>query len=501
MVIAAPKVEIITGQPGNQWDFLESSVTEVAMLGEAGGGKSWALLLDYLYDYQHAEHNGIIFRKTYKDLEDLIYKAHQIYPGIGGKYSEQKHCWAFPSGARLWMSYLDHDKDIFRYQGWEFSWIAWDELPQFTKMPYIFMFSRLRCSNGAINKRVRSTGNPHGQGVLWVWDRFVDALKEKEIGQFTTVNNRDVPVPAGQGITRMWMKSIRAENRILMDNDPEYERKLDLLPETLKEAYKYGKLVVTDRNMQLISTEWWKRALNGRNEYKPGWFAMGADYAEGGADKCVTCEGQGNRPLNMREYDYMHVNPYADIISAYIHKYGHQCRAGVDAIGSGWGVYSALSTNHGDVFDRIDPCKHKDALFDSTQKSDWNYKFDNWRSQAFWKLRQDFENGRIDLSAFSTEEGYYENLHMLQEEALALAYVVENGVIKITPKKELRKVQMSNGEPGLGRSPDRIDALCIWNWVREFDYKYISPDKGKGHDYNQMDMYKKPSEEASAWIA
>ena len=79
----------ITAQAGNQVDFLQSSVTEVAMLGQAGGGKSYALLMDFLYDVHHKEHNGIIFRKTYKDLEDLIYKSSQIFPSLGGKYSEQ----------------------------------------------------------------------------------------------------------------------------------------------------------------------------------------------------------------------------------------------------------------------------------------------------------------------------------------------------------------------------------------------------------------------------
>ena len=499
MVKTTPKV--ITAQAGNQWDFLESNVTEVAMLGQAGGGKSYALLMDFLYDIQHPEHNGIIFRKTYKDLEDLIYKASQIYPALGAKYSEQKHCWTFPSGARLWMSYLDHDKDIFRYQGWEFSWIAWDELPQFSKMPYIFMFSRLRCANSAIKKRVRSTGNPHGQGVLWVWDRFHDCLPEKDIGEFTTVNNRDVRCPAGKGITRMWMRSIRAENQILMAGDQDYENRLDLLPETLKEAYKYGNLVVQDRNLQLIRTEWWKKAINGRNEYKPHWYAMGADYSEGATDKCVAVYGHGNRPTSVKEWDYMHVKHYAQIIADYIKDKGFQCRAGVDSIGPGFGVYDMLCTDHGDIVDRVDPCKYKDKTFQASNKGDYGYRFDNWRSQAYWKLRQDFENGAIDLSAFQSEEGYYDNLHMLQEEILAHSYEEINGLIKIIPKKELRRVQMSNGDPGLGRSPDRADALCIWNWVREFEYQYVQRDSQPGMDYNIMDKLKPEEDEADSWLA
>jgi hypothetical protein len=497
--VTAQPVRIISAQEGNQWDFLQSSVTEVAMLGEAGGGKSWALLLDYLYDYHHPEHNGVIFRKTYKDLEDLVYKAHQIYPALGGKFSEQKHCWTFPSGARLWMSYLDHDKDIFRYQGWEFSWIAWDELPQFSKMPYIFMFSRLRCSNPNINKRVRSTGNPHGQGVLWVWDRFCDSLKEKEVREFITSSDRDTEVPEGRGISRMWMRSIRNENRKLMDADPDYEKKLDLLPETLKEAYKYGKLVIQDRNLQLVKTEWWKRAINGRNEHKPSWYAMGADYAEGSNDKCVSIEGHGNRVTKVTEYPYMHTSELATIIAGYVKKHGYQCRAGVDAIGAGWGVYSDIIAKHSEISDRVDPCKHKDKEFTSSNGV-FSYKFDCWRSQAYWKLRQDFENGLIDLSQLVGVDGYYDNLHMLQEEILALGYEEQNGLIRITPKKELRKTQMSNGDPGLGRSPDRADALAIWNWVREFQYHPEHHEARPGEDYGIYEHLNPKDEVPSAWV-
>ena len=361
------------------------------------------------------------------------------------------------------------------------------------------MFSRLRCANVLILKRVRSTGNPHGQGVLWVWDRFHDSLKEKEIGYFTTVNNRDVKCDKGSGISRMWMKSIRSENRILMDGDEDYETRLDLLPETLKEAYKYGNLVVQDRNLQLVRTEWWKKAINGRNEYKAKWYAMGADYSEGATDKCVAVYGHGNRPSAVKEWDYMHVKEYAQIIATYIQNHGFQCRAGVDSIGPGFGVYDMLVTNHYDIIGRVDPCKYKDKSFVSQNSQDYGYKFDNWRSQAYWKLRQDFENGAIDLSAFQTEEGFYDNLHMLQEEILAHTYEEINGLIKIIPKKELRRVQMSNGEPGLGRSPDRADALVIWNWVRDFEYKFTPDSRDTSIDYGITSMLNKEIED-SPWI-
>ena len=65
----------------------------------------------------------------------------QAFPGA--KWSERKALWTFPSGARIWMTYLEQDKDVLRYQGQSFTWIGVDELTQYAS-PYAWNYLRSR---------------------------------------------------------------------------------------------------------------------------------------------------------------------------------------------------------------------------------------------------------------------------------------------------------------------------------------------------------------------
>lgn len=471
VVPSGPKIEIVTAQEGNQWNFVASAATECALVGQAGGGKSYALNLDFLYDYEKPAHNGIIFRKTYRDLEDLIAKQHMIFPALGGKFLEQKHVWTFPKGSHLWMSYLDQEKDVFHYLGWEFSWIGWDELPQFSRMPYLFMMSRLRCIDPTIPKRVRSTGNADGPGVGWVWDRFVKALPEGAVDFFTTRNGKDVRVSPDLGVSRQWFFSDRAQNRKLAEADPDYEKNLDLLPnEKLRQAYKFGVLTIQDQPDQLIKTEWWEAAVNGKNAFKDGPKAFGMDYAELGHDKSICYVGQGNQPFQAREWDYVAHPAMAEIVRNIFTDHGKfQVKGGLDTVGTGAGVYTSLQAL-GDVFaDRTNPIRYKDPDFDKKYElSAVKLHFKNIQDQVLWKLREDFEAGNIDLSLFTAPDNYYENLELLKEEVLAVWYKTVGPEVVIASSNDLRKPQRPDGRPSLGRSPDRLKALAIWNWSRDW---------------------------------
>lgn len=474
MVVQAP-VEIIEPQEGSQWNFVQSSATECALLGKAGGGKSYALLLDFLYDIQHPEHNGLLLRRTYRDLEDIIAKSHRIYPALGGTYSEQKHCWTFPKGSKLWLGYLDSDKDVFRYDGWELSWEGWDEVNQFGKMPYMFMFTRLRCANPSIIKRIRCTGipNPNSVGTAWVWDRFCKSLTEGETGYFTTSNNKDIRVEKGLGVSRQWFFSRREENRALMNHSEDYELSLASLPERLKMAYKEGLVVNYDEPDRLIQSDWWEAAVNGKNACKPGPKAFGMDYAEQGDDKSVSVEGSGNQPYRVDEWDYMPHPEMARHIRDDI--YGRngkfQIHGGFDSVGTGAGVYTNL-IEFGDVFaERTDPIRYKDPNFDKKyEDAIIKYHFPNIQCQILWQLREDFQAGNIDLSLLCSQEHFYENLDKMKEEVLAFWYREDKGDIWISGGADLRKPErnLANGTkvPSLGRSPDRAKALAIWNWCR-----------------------------------
>ena len=108
--------------PGPQSEFLASTEREVLYGGGAGSGKSYAILADPMYSLQHPHFSGLLLRHTTEELRELIWKSQELYPKIypGIKWSERKMQWEMPNGGRLWMSYLDRDEDVLRYQGQAF---------------------------------------------------------------------------------------------------------------------------------------------------------------------------------------------------------------------------------------------------------------------------------------------------------------------------------------------------------------------------------------------
>ena len=163
--------------PGPQTDFLAAAEREVLYGGSAGGGKSYAMLSDPLRYMGHPAFSGLLLRHTTEELRELVFKSQELYPKIwpGIKWSERKMQWTAPSGARLWMSYLDREDDVLRYQGLAFSWIGFDELTQWaTPYAWNYMRSRLRSTAPDLPIFMRATTNPGGRGHHWVKKMFID---------------------------------------------------------------------------------------------------------------------------------------------------------------------------------------------------------------------------------------------------------------------------------------------------------------------------------------
>jgi hypothetical protein len=162
---------------GPQTDFLAAGEREVLYGGSAGGGKSYAMLADPLRFMGHPAFSGLLLRHTTEELRELIFKSQEMYPKIwpGIKWSERKMQWTAPSGARLWMSYLDREDDVLRYQGLAFSWIGFDELTQWpTPFAWNYMRSRLRSTAPDLPVYMRATTNPGGRGHHWVKKMFIE---------------------------------------------------------------------------------------------------------------------------------------------------------------------------------------------------------------------------------------------------------------------------------------------------------------------------------------
>lgn len=177
--IAAQNI-VFKPNAGPQTEYLSSSEREVLYGGAAGGGKSYATLADPLRDMNHPEFSGLLVRKTTEELRELIQKSQELYPKAipGIKWSERKSQWTTPRGGRLWMSYLDKDTDVMRYQGQAFNYVAFDELTQWhTPYAWNYMRSRLRTASPDLSLYMRATTNPGGPGHSWVKKMFIDPAK------------------------------------------------------------------------------------------------------------------------------------------------------------------------------------------------------------------------------------------------------------------------------------------------------------------------------------
>lgn len=206
-----------TPQPGTQSSAITATfVDELFFGGARGGGKSDFLLGDYLQDVGQGHGKawrGIIFRKTYGELEELQMRASEIFPAYGGVFKETKsagypfaNCWYFPTGETLKMRYLEKKKDADNYQGHQYTWIGFDELTNHaTSYGYNKLKACLRNPHG-IHGRIRSSGNPGGKGHLWVKTRFIDAMPPW------------TPFEDENGLVRMFIPSRIADNKYLKDD-------------------------------------------------------------------------------------------------------------------------------------------------------------------------------------------------------------------------------------------------------------------------------------------
>jgi hypothetical protein len=109
---------VFQANPGPQEEFLSAGEQDVLYGGAAGGGKSFALLADPLRYCHNPNHRGLLLRRTLDELTELIDKSRQLYTKAfpGAKFRESKSTWVFPSGATIWFTYLDRDKDVTRFQ-------------------------------------------------------------------------------------------------------------------------------------------------------------------------------------------------------------------------------------------------------------------------------------------------------------------------------------------------------------------------------------------------
>lgn len=194
-------------------------VREVLYHGTRGPGKTdWLYMsfVRYVGKGMGRAWRGIIFRETYKQLEDLIEKTTerfmQIFPTAD--YNSTEHTWRWPTGESLLLRYMARGTDYWNYHGHEYPFLGWDEL---TNWMTLDCYNMMKACNRSTNtmaarlKQIRATANPWGKGHNAVKLYFIDVAPQGKIYKDPET-----------GIERIHIKGHYTENLALMAADPDY---------------------------------------------------------------------------------------------------------------------------------------------------------------------------------------------------------------------------------------------------------------------------------------
>lgn len=236
-------------QPGPQTALLTCPVPDVFFGGARGGGKTDAMLGDWL---QHAHRwgksaRGIIFRRSIPELEDVQRRAIEIYKPLGATYKAMPRTWLFPNGAALKMRWLERDQDASRYQGHAYTYAGFDEAGNWaTPDPIDKIRATLRSADG-VRCVMRLTGNPGGAGHGWLKERYIKP--SQPLTPFFDDEKRT---------WRVFIPSRLQDNKKLFEADPTYiDRLKSSGPSWLVKAWLEGDWDASALG-RIFLREWWR---------------------------------------------------------------------------------------------------------------------------------------------------------------------------------------------------------------------------------------------------
>lgn len=190
-----------------------------------------------LEPYKVPHYQGLLLRKTYPELEQVITRALDLYPKIvpGARYNDNKHVWRFPSGSRIYLGSMHRAQDMIKYQGRQYERIGFDELTHFTFSEYSYLFSRNRPNGLGVKPMIRGATNPGGIGHAWVRSRFIDnRIPEQSYLSVIKIGSKEYKRH------RCFIPATVWDNPALLSNDPNYVASMAMMPEATRKALLEG---------------------------------------------------------------------------------------------------------------------------------------------------------------------------------------------------------------------------------------------------------------------
>ncbi len=218
--------------------FLASFADIAIYGGGAGGGKSFALLLEAIRNKDVKDYGAVIFRRETTQIRakgGLWDESTKLYTQLGGVPRETQLDWTFRSGATVKFAHLEYEKDKFKYQGAQIPLIGFDELTHFTEGQFWYLLTRNRSTCG-VPPYIRATTNPDA-------DSWVAKLIEWWIDEKT-----GLPIPERAGVLR-WF--VRVNEVLEWADDPEGLR--DRFPQSVPKSLTFIPAKLSDNKILMAA--------------------------------------------------------------------------------------------------------------------------------------------------------------------------------------------------------------------------------------------------------
>jgi hypothetical protein len=436
-----------------------SPADELLYGGAAGGGKS-DLLLGLAFNEHH---RSVIFRRTYPELDDLVYRSQEI--GDPEFYKIGVHEWRLPDRRIIRFRHLDKPGTERRYHGHSYDFIGFDELTNFEEGPYLYLLSRARTTRTGQRVRVVATTNPGGPGNDWVMQRWAawvdpDHLNPAEPGElrwYARVNDEDVEVDGSGPFEENGQRYIPRSRTFIparLSDNPhfgdDYRAMLMALPEPLRSQLLNGDWtagMVTDA-YQVIPAAWVKAAVDRWHAWQASGceiaapLVLGVDVGRGG-DFSVLAYRYGDVLARLERHNVRDTMTIAGHAALALQGGG---RAVVDVVGIGAGVVDRLVEQNFEISEFSAGSKT------SVTDSGGRLRFADVRAAAWWQMRELLDPAQGHAVALPPDRALADELSAPRWQPTS------KGWIRVESKEQVKRRLR-------GRSTDNADAVIHAFWT------------------------------------
>lgn len=470
--------KVIRPQQGFQMNFLSSSADIVIGGSSAGVGKTFSLLLEPLRHTEVKGFGAVCFRRTSPQIKAegaLWDTSMEIYNSFGGKPKESVLEWQL-NECSLKFSHLEHEKNIYDWQGSQIPLIMFDELTHFTKKMFFYMLSRNRSVCG-VKPYLRATCNPDPDSWLaeflewWIDQETGFPIKEREGVIRYLVLDGDSYIwgdTQEEVIKNAWhilekyveasgidpkelIKSVTFvagsiyDNKALLDVDPSYLGNLLAQDDATKSALLDGNWKVVLSKYDLFEYQSFSSSFTNTFVTQSGDKYITADIALKGSDKFVVWVWHGYTIIDVLIMDKSNGKEVVDSIEGMAKKH--------------------RIPNHNIIFDNDGVGSFLDGFivgakeFVNNSRALNGEKYKNLKTQCYYKMADKFNTNEVYILESVLNKMYDDKMTIRQRllherKAIKRAKIDMEDNLQINSKKEQKAIIN-------GQSPDLFDAIAF----------------------------------------